>query len=101
MTNPLAWWEDAVAGRRPAVTTEPQAGFFVVKAQGTMLPASITWEGPKDENGDPCGDEVLVAEIGGTPVDAVDNWLTMARRPVSRSEYSMWLDKLMETTNAQ
>ncbi len=78
-------------------TTTPECGFFVVKMNGTMIPASILWEGPTDENGDPCGDEVMVCEIGGQPCDPEDQWLRLARRPVSREEYSMWLDKMMET----
>ena len=97
--DPLQWWRAAIAGKKPLVTTEPQPGFFVVKMNGTMVPASILWEGPTDENGDPCGDQRLVCEIGGQPADVDESWLWLARRPCSREEYSQWLDKLMETTS--
>ena len=60
VTDPLAWWRDAIAGKKPPITTTPECGFFVVRMRGTMVPASILWEGPTDENGDPCGDQKLV-----------------------------------------
>lgn len=90
----LDWYWAAISGKNPPITTEPQAGYFVVKQNGRMVPASIYWEGPKDENGNLCGDETLHAEIGGVPHDPDEAWLWCAKRVVSPEEYQFWLGQL-------
>lgn len=89
--NPLKWYWDAIEGRNPPVTTEPQAGYFVAKIGGKMVPARLYWEGPLDDEDKPCGDEILRCEIGGVEHDPVDAWLWCAKRPVKFDEYVYWL----------
>lgn len=94
--DPLRWYWDALAGKKPPLTTTPECGYFVAKINGKMVPARIYWEGPTDEDGNPCGDETLRCEIGGTQRDPEEAWLWCARRPVSFEEFIYWLGQMME-----
>lgn len=94
--DPLAWWFAAMDGKKPPVTTDPQAGYYLAKVNGRMVPARLYWEGPLDEDGKPCGDETLRCEIGGMQQDPVEAWLWVSKRPVSFDEYVYWLGQLME-----
>ena len=90
------WWREALAGHKPAVTSEAQPGWFLAKIDGKLVPGSIWFDGPKDENGQPCGDEELRAEIGGELWHPDDAWPWLAKRPVSHDEYDYWVNRLFE-----
>ena len=91
------WWNDALAGKSPQVTHEPQPGFFLKKeAQGVFTPCSIWLEQPIDEEtGELLGDEVLLCEIGGVPADPEAMWTWVAKRPCSREEYDRRMAELI------
>lgn len=97
VTDALQWWRDTLDGKNPPVTTTPEAGWFVMKAHGTMIPASIWWESPQvdEETGEILADQVLCAEVGGKEMNPDDIWLSVAKRPVERCEYEYWLGQLV------
>ena len=95
VADPYAWHRAALAGNHPIVTDEPHAGFYLVTRDERMIPASSWWEGLMDENGEPCADETMLAEIGGELCYPEDRWLDMAKRPISQDEYNYWLDRFI------
>lgn len=84
-----AWHRSALAGEKPAVTFEPQPGWFLRKDEsGFMTPCSIWLEQPIDETTDELlGDEELCCECGGVSCDPTEAWSWLAKRPVSKDEY--------------
>lgn len=83
------WWRDALAGRAPALTTEPQCGFFarpLVKG-GVLVEARIWLRQRTDESGELIDDEVLLCEVAGTLRDVDDQWLWLAKRPIPEAEF--------------
>lgn len=95
MSDPWAWWKRAIAGEAPPVHTEPECGYFLMKrGRGEFIPASIYWDGPRDEDDKLTGDETLHCEVGGDFCDPEEMWLRLAKRPVSFEEYSTYLKQM-------
>lgn len=100
-TTAYEWHRKAMAGENPAVTYEPQCGFYLKRdpppldpvtrepvGKGPFVPCSIWLEQPvDDETGELLGDEVLLCECGGVETDAAEAWSWLAKRPISKEEY--------------
>jgi len=94
MPDPYHWHHLAIAGKKPPIYTTPECGWFLHKSADGMIPSSIYWEGPTDENGDPCGDQAMHCEIGGVQVDPIELWLYLAKRPIPKEEYDQRLAEM-------
>lgn len=89
------WYRKALAGENPPVYSEPECGYFLMKrSKGNFVPASIYWDGPRDDEGRLIGDETLLCEVGGDFCDPEEQWLYLAKRVVSFEEYSMYMAKM-------
>ena len=85
----LSWWTDALAGKLPQITQEPQCGYFrrkLVKG-GPDVAARIWWDGERDESGWLIGDETLRCEVDGKICDAEDQWTWLAGNPITIEEW--------------
>ena len=85
----LDFWKASLAGEKPAITEEPQAGYYrrrLVKG-GPFVPVRIWHEGARDENGDLIEDERTLCSVDGRLVDAADHWTYCADNPVTESEF--------------
>jgi len=87
----FAWWWASLAGERPGVhEDEPQCGLFKrrIQARGPFVPARIYLDREVDEEtGELLSDEVLRCEVNGTPRDPHQEWLWLAKYPVSVEEH--------------
>lgn len=98
-----AWHTKALRGEKVQTTTEPQCGWFLVRLdwKGRNDPASqyvtssISMVQPVDEFGELNGDETMIAEISGRPVDVEECWMHSAKRPTCKLEYMRRLEKLL------
>lgn len=89
MQNDRAWWRAALAGDKPPITEDPQAGFYkrrLVKA-GPWVPVQIWTEAERDEAGDLLCDEVLKCSVDGRLVDVEAHWTYCAANPISEAEF--------------
>lgn len=84
------WHREAVAGKEPAITHEPQCGWFrrkLVKG-GPFVPVRIFLEQPTDaKSGELVGDEVMRCEVNGKRRPPEEEWTWIADKPISREEY--------------
>lgn len=83
------WWRAAIAGDKPAITAEPQAGFYkrrLVKG-GPFVPVHIWIERELDEAGDLLSDEVVKCTVDGRLADADSTWSYCAGSPISEAEF--------------
>lgn len=84
------WHRDTLAGKKPAITTEPQCGWFLRRTSrgSALVTGSIYMDQPFDpETGELIGDEVMRCEVAGQERDPAEEWLWLASRPVSQAEY--------------
>lgn len=94
LTKLWAWHRAAMAGQRPAITTEPRVGFFKRKfiRGGPWCCARIWVEQIVDsETGELLADEVMCCDVDGRPADPEEQWLHIADHPVGESEYNYLL----------
>ena len=85
-----SWHRDALAGKKPQITHEPECGWFrrkLVKG-GPFVPARIFYEQPVDETtGELIGDEVMRCEVDGKRRVPDDEWTWLASDPISQEEF--------------
>lgn len=92
----LAWWKAALSGIAPAVTEDPQCGFFKRKLTkgGPFVPARIWLDQSVDpETGELTADEVLRCEVNGRPMDAVDQWIWLCSNPITETDFRLMTDR--------
>jgi len=86
----LAWYRAALAGRRPQITSEPQAGYFERKLvkDGPRVGARI-WlhQETCPETGELIADEYLRCEVDGIEMDVDEQWPWLADRPIPEGRY--------------
>lgn len=83
------WWRAAIAGDRPAITSEPRAGFYkrrLVKG-GPFVPVAIWFERELDEAGDLLSDEVVKCTVDGRLADVDSTWSYCAGSPITEAEF--------------
>lgn len=83
------WWRAAIAGDKPAITAEPQAGFYkrrLVKG-GPFVPVHIWIERELDEAGDLLSDEVVKCTVDGVLADVDSHWSYCCARPITEAEF--------------
>ena len=86
-----AWHTAALAGKKPVITDEPQAGWYkrVLVKGGVMVPARIwVYQNVDRETGELVEDELLQCEVNGQYADAQDQWSWLASNPISRAEFN-------------
>lgn len=87
----FAWWRSALAGTKPAITGEPECGFYKRRAfkGGPWVPVAIWYgEPPTDEEGTPLSDAPLLCAVDGKHADALEVWLWVADNPITEAEYT-------------
>jgi len=90
IVDAFAWWRDALAGLKPAITTSPQCGFFQRRFArgGVMVPVAIWIEqNINPETGELSDDEKMVCLVNGEPASPDDTWTYCAGNPITESEY--------------
>lgn len=94
-----SWHRTALAGGKPPLHEgDAHAGWYmtsVTQGKRPFFPATIFWEGPRDEDGNLIGDEVVRCEIAGLRRDPGEEFVWMAIRPVTEAEYDFWMGKLI------
>lgn len=84
-----AWYLDALAGRAPQVTDEPQCGWYQRKLsrEGAWVPVRIYMRQVVDAEGELTEPEELICEVDGKPRDPVDQWTWVCTQPITRERY--------------
>lgn len=85
-----AWHSAAVAGKKPAITSEPQCGWFKrqLRKDGPYVGARIFMEQPMDrETGELIGDEVMRCEVDGKRRVPEEEWLWLAGDPITLEDF--------------
>ena len=99
----LAWWRAAMAGKKPTVYDEPQAGWYrrrLVK-DGPWCSVRIWLEQPVDaETGELCGDAYYCCDVDGRPADPEHHWLFCCTQPIAETEY-IYMMKLSKYAKAR
>jgi hypothetical protein len=84
------WYRDALAGKRPPITTEPHPGFYqrrLVRG-GVWVPVAIWLEQEIDPlTGELTSDEELLCLVNGEFADVDEVWTYCAGNPIAESEY--------------
>jgi hypothetical protein len=84
-----AWWRSALAGEKPAITENPEPGFFkrrLVKG-GPEVPVQIWIEEERDEAGDLMADQVVKCTVDGVLADVDSHWSYCCARPITEAEF--------------
>lgn len=84
-----AWWRSALAGEKPAITENPEPGFFkrrLVKG-GPWVPVQIWIEEERDEAGDLMADQVVKCTVDGVLADVDAHWSYCCARPITEAEF--------------
>lgn len=92
-----AWHTAALAGKKPVITDEPQAGWYkrVLVKGGVMVPARIwVYQNVDRETGELVEDELLQCEVNGQYADAQDQWSWLASNPISRAEFNYLMARI-------
>jgi hypothetical protein len=91
------WWLRALFGERPPIheDTPPQAGWYMRRLvpRGPFVPARIYLEEYRDEVGELLCDVVYCCEVNGRREDAFDQWLYLAKYPISRDRYQEMINE--------
>lgn len=84
----FAFWRDALDGKRPTITHEPQCGFFQRRfvRGGVWVPVAI-WLDQKIEDGELVDDEIMLCLVNGKWEDPEEVWTHCAGNPITESEY--------------
>lgn len=91
----FAWWRSALAwtkkprGNRPAITTEPQCGFYrrrLVKG-GPWVPARVWIDQKLDGDGELTADERMRCWVDNAERNPVDEWLYICDQPITEPEF--------------
>lgn len=79
MTDDLEWYRAALAGKKPAITSEPECGYYKRKLArgGPWVPGRIFRE--------PSGE--LACIVNGKLCDVLDEWLWLCTQPITEREY--------------
>lgn len=97
MIDVYEWHTAMLAGEKPPVHEDVvQCGWYCkrLEARGRLIPCRIFWEPQVDECGDPVGDDVLRCEVAGERRDPVEEWLYLAKYPISEAEYTTLMCEL-------
>lgn len=90
-TELLAWWADALAGKRPPLHEDVyHCGFYKRRmvARGPFVPARIFVEREVcPDTGELLSDEVLRCEVNGQRRDITEEWLWISKFPISRDDF--------------
>ena len=89
------WWRDALAGKRPVITTEPEPGFYrrrLVKG-GPWVGVAIWIEQEIGDEGDLLTDETLACARDGLTADPDEEWSYCAGNPITEEEYRYLCDR--------
>lgn len=89
MTDDRKWWSAALAGDAPAITGDPQAGFYkrrLVKG-GPWVPVHIWIERELDDAGDMLSDERIMCSVDGRIVPVDDHWTYACAKPIPETEF--------------
>ena len=87
------WWRTALREGVAAAGVhedEPHPGLYKrrVAPRGPFVPARIFWVGEvAPETGELLSDERLACEIHGSPADPYEQWLWLAKHPITTDEY--------------
>ena len=87
--TPSQWWTRALKTKQP-VPDVPQVGFYKRRlvVGGVWVPCRIWREAEKDfETEKPTGMDVILCEVNGKPRSALQQWDTLARMPIKKSDY--------------
>ena len=85
-----AWWSAALAGEQPQITNEPQVGFFKRKLVrgGPFVPCEIRMvQEVCPTTGELVADEHLQCLVNGIRHDVEDEWLFLAKNPITEGEF--------------
>lgn len=83
------WYNDALAGKKPPITHEPQPGYYarrLVKG-GPLVPVAIYLGGPVDDDGNLTGPETLTCVVDGKLANPEDQWTYVADNPIPEREH--------------
>lgn len=86
----LAWHSAALAGECPAITSQPQCGWFRCRLTrgGIVVPVRIWWESERDmDTGELLSDEVLRCQVDGRDADPYETWTWVAASPITEAEF--------------
>lgn len=91
MSDPFAWWRDALAGKSPPVHSDPECGYFKVRDRRGLNKAKAPIKRPwvvcaiwRDEAGE------LKAELAGTETAPDRIWPYCAKYPITHETYAYW-----------
>lgn len=91
ITTLYAWHMAALAGEEPAITEDPQCGWYarrLVKG-GPLVPARIWLEQDVNEaTGELHSDEMLRCDVAGRAEDPFEAWTWLARHPISEGDFN-------------
>lgn len=97
----FAWWRSALAGHAPAITGEPECGFFKRRTfkNGPWVAVAI-WYGdpPRDGEGTILSDAPLLCAVDGKPADALEVWTWVAAKPITEAEYNARVNEARQRT---
>jgi hypothetical protein len=88
-----AWHTQALRDGVEVLTEEPQCGWFkrrMVKG-GPFVAAKIYLRQDVDDAGDLIDEEILLCEVAGNFKDPQQEWLSLAKRPISESDYEFMM----------
>lgn len=89
MIDDREWWRSALAGEKPAITENPEPGFYkrrLVKG-GPFVPVAIWIEEERDEAGDLMSDQIVKCTVDGRLGDVDSTWSYCAGSPITEAEF--------------
>ncbi|NJM13184.1 MAG: hypothetical protein HC889_16125 [Synechococcaceae cyanobacterium SM1_2_3] len=92
----LAWWRAALAGQKPAITSEPHPGYYrrrLVK-DGPWVPVAIWLDQQLDADGELTQPERLLCAVNGKRADPAEEWLWVCNNPVSYYDYAAMVERV-------
>lgn len=91
----FAWWRSALAGKKPAITSQPMCGFYQRKFArgGVFVPVAIFITQELDANGELSCDEQMVCLVNGKPSDPEAEWSYCAGNPITEQEYRFLIER--------
>lgn len=91
----FAWYDAALAGKSPPITSEPEPGFYRMrKFKGApFVPAAVWLHAETDpDTGELISDERLVAVVNGESRDPDAIWLSCCNNPIPEHDYRYRVD---------
>lgn len=98
------WWLKALFGEHPPIHEDslPEAGYFKRRlvARGPFVPCRVWIVEERDDDGELLCDVLYCCEVNGRQESAFDQWLYLAKYPISRAEYERMMDGLEQAERA-